>query len=173
MGSLSLLVAVGCTRTSGSIKPEFPEGEGQRSNIADRDGGIRDTDLGPDIESAGSLRGIDLAKARDLTAIYFAYNSANLQAEAVADLERHIAYLRKNPTPRVQIEGHCDERGTYEYNLALGERRAQAIRKFLARRGVAADRLYTISYGEERPAKRGHDESAWRKNRRAEVRDAR
>jgi peptidoglycan-associated lipoprotein len=75
--------------------------------------------------------------------------------------------LKQNGNARVQIEGHCDERGTTEYNLALGERRANAVREFLMKMGIPKSRIDTISYGKERPSDMGHDDAAWAKNRRA------
>lgn len=98
---------------------------------------------------------------------YFDYDSYNLRADARAALKENAAWLKKNKSVNVQIEGHCDERGTTEYNLALGERRANAARDFLVRLSVPKSRLSVISYGEERPADADHDESAWSKNRRA------
>lgn len=98
---------------------------------------------------------------------YFDYDSYTLRADARNALKENASWLKKNKNVNVQIEGHCDERGTTEYNLALGERRANAARDFLARLGVPKSRLSVISYGEERPADAGHDESAWSSNRRA------
>jgi peptidoglycan-associated lipoprotein len=77
--------------------------------------------------------------------------------------------LKKYPKVKVQIEGHCDERGTIEYNLALGERRANSTKKYLISLGISADRISTISYGKERPLDPGHNEEAWAKNRRAHI----
>lgn len=99
--------------------------------------------------------------------IYFDYDKAVLTPMAQAVLKKKAEWLRRNPGVKVTIEGHCDERGTNEYNLALGERRARSAKTFLVDMGIAAERLSTISYGEERPLDPGHDESAWRKNRRA------
>jgi peptidoglycan-associated lipoprotein len=84
----------------------------------------------------------------------------------LAVLETHAGILRENRGSSVVIEGHCDERGTREYNLALGERRSDAIRSFLTSAGVSASQIETVSYGEERPEDPGHDESAWGRNRR-------
>jgi peptidoglycan-associated lipoprotein len=100
--------------------------------------------------------------------IYFAFDKSDLLHYAQVILKEKAAWLRKNPSYSVWIEGHCDERGTNEYNLALGERRAHAAKKFLAALGVSAGRIKTISYGEERPADTAHNEEAWAKNRRDE-----
>ena len=100
--------------------------------------------------------------------IYFDFDKSELKPAAQETLTKKAAWLRANPNYNVNIEGHCDERGTNEYNLALGERRADAASKFLIALGVSRDRITTVSYGEERPADTGHNESAWAKNRRDE-----
>lgn len=100
--------------------------------------------------------------------IYFDFDKSDLKPEARAILEKKADWLRKNPGYSVRIGGHCDERGTNEYNLALGERRANAASKFLNAVGIASSRLSTISYGEEKPADPRHHEVAWSKNRRDE-----
>ena len=104
----------------------------------------------------------------ELRAVYFAYDSFNIGGSSSAALATNAAWLKANASRLVQIEGHCDERGTTEYNLALGERRARAVRDFLISKGVSSSQLSTISYGEERPSVPGDSESAWSKNRRAE-----
>ncbi len=98
--------------------------------------------------------------------IYFDFDRSDLKPEAQEVLKRKAKWLRKNPGESVIIEGHCDERGTNEYNLALGDRRAQSAKNFLKDLGIAESRLTTISYGEERPADPRHNEKAWSKNRR-------
>ena len=99
--------------------------------------------------------------------ILFEFDSAKLSIEAQDILRRKAAWLKANPRARVIIEGHCDERGTDEYNLALGDRRAYSAKSFLVDLGIADSRLTTVSYGEERPLDPGADEDAWTKNRRA------
>jgi peptidoglycan-associated lipoprotein len=103
-----------------------------------------------------------------LKPVYFDYDKSNIRPEFQPVLEGIANWLGKMPERQLLIEGHCDERGTDEYNLALGERRALAVRRYLVALGVSTDRLHTISYGEEKPADPGHDESSWAKNRRAE-----
>ena len=100
--------------------------------------------------------------------VYYAFDSATLDAAAQDTLRRKAQYLRTAAGVSVTVEGHCDERGTVEYNLALGDRRAEAAKKFLADMGIEASRMTTVSYGEERPADMGHTEDAWEKNRRAQ-----
>jgi peptidoglycan-associated lipoprotein len=105
---------------------------------------------------------------RGLKAVYFEYDQANLSPDALTIIGENSEWLKDRPTAKVQIEGHTDERGTAEYNLALGERRAKAVRDALVRLGIEKERVTTISYGEETPAERGSTEAAYSKNRRAE-----
>jgi peptidoglycan-associated lipoprotein len=100
--------------------------------------------------------------------VYFAFDDYTLNGDAKTRLESLAEHLKGSQTTVVQIEGHCDERGSIEYNLALGERRAQSVKNFLVQLGIDASRLSTISYGEEKPAVTGSSESSWAKNRRAE-----
>lgn len=108
------------------------------------------------------------ATLSDLTTVYFALDSSALDDLARATLDRNAKLMRDNSAWTVTIAGHCDERGTVEYNQALGERRANSVRDYLVAAGVPESRLRTVSYGKEVPAVDGHDESAWSKNRRAE-----
>ena len=99
--------------------------------------------------------------------IFFDFDRSNLKDDQKAALQADLATLKADPKLKLLIEGHCDERGTVEYNLALGERRAKAVKDALSAAGISADRLSIISYGKERPFVLGHDESAWKMNRRA------
>jgi peptidoglycan-associated lipoprotein len=105
--------------------------------------------------------------ASDFTDVFFELDSYALSAEAKVALEQDAKLLRDHADLGITIEGHCDERGTVEYNQALGEKRANAARDYLVNAGVEAGRVQTISYGKERPFAEGHDESAWAQNRRA------
>ena len=98
--------------------------------------------------------------------VFFAYDSSTLSSEGQSTLQRQAAWLKQYPDVSVTVEGHCDERGTREYNIALGERRATAAKKYLVAQGVSSKRVSTISYGKERPAVIGSDESAFSQNRR-------
>ncbi|VAW41920.1 Tol-Pal system peptidoglycan-associated lipoprotein PAL [hydrothermal vent metagenome] len=98
--------------------------------------------------------------------MYFDFDQAIVRSDQIPLLEQNADYLKQTPDVKVIVEGNCDERGTNEYNLALGERRALNGKKFLVELGVAPDRIRTISYGEERPLFTGHDEFAWSHNRR-------
>ncbi|MEO3434214.1 peptidoglycan-associated lipoprotein Pal [Inquilinus sp. CAU 1745] len=99
--------------------------------------------------------------------VFFGFDRFDVSAEARATLDRQAAWLQQYPNTSVTIEGHADERGTREYNLALGDRRANAVKNYLVAAGVPANRITTISYGKERPAVLGSNESAWAQNRRA------
>lgn len=99
--------------------------------------------------------------------VFFDFDKFDLKADARATLEKQAAWLKKYPSASVTLEGHCDERGTREYNLALGERRANSAKDYLVGLGVNPARVKTISYGKERPAALGHNEAAWAQNRRS------
>lgn len=101
------------------------------------------------------------------TTFYFEYDRSVLKPESLSALEMHAETLRTHPDRKIVIEGHADERGTREYNLALGERRADAVRAFLLAAGVTPRQIQTVSYGEERPEEAGSGESSWSRNRRA------
>ncbi len=118
------------------------------------------------LASAEQLRGE--IRAFEAENIFFDFDKSELKPEARAILVKKAEWLRNNAEFSVRIEGHCDERGTNEYNLALGERRANAAWKFLNALGISGNRMTTISYGEERPADPKHNEDAWSKNRRDE-----
>ena len=105
-----------------------------------------------------------------LLPIYFDFDKYNIKSEAKANLDKTAEWLSKNSTVKIRAEGNCDERGTNEYNLALGERRASSAMKYLVNVGVSADRITTVSYGEEKAVDPGHDEAAWAKNRRDDFR---
>ena len=104
----------------------------------------------------------------DQRTVYFAFDDYSLSSDAQTNIDAVANYMRDNSSARVKLEGHCDERGSTEYNLALGQRRAQAVKDYLMQLGIDEKRLPTISYGEEKPAADGHDESAWSLNRRVE-----
>ena len=101
--------------------------------------------------------------------IYFEFDSAKLSSESIQILETHGSFIAGNGTVTVRLEGHADERGSREYNIALGDRRAQSVRRVLLFQGASTDQLDTVSYGEEQPAMSGHTEEAWSKNRRVEL----
>jgi peptidoglycan-associated lipoprotein len=110
-----------------------------------------------------------LAALQSRSIVYFGYDSSEIRGEYVSVVAAHAAYLTKYPNARVRLEGHTDERGSREYNIGLGERRAQTVRKALMLQGVGDAQIATVSYGEERPAAEGSDESAYAQNRRVEL----
>jgi len=126
---------------------------------------------GPSTGSTDITSGATSARAAlpSVRTIYFAFDSSEITGEGQAVVDGWGAYLSANPSARIKLEGHCDERGTREYNIALGERRANAVLQALAARGVAERQVSVTSYGEERPVSSGHDEAAWQQNRRVEI----
>lgn len=125
-------------------------------------GDISETELG---ERPSSMQLVDSAKFEN---VLFAYDMAQIDQQERAKIEKVAQYLRRNAGVGVIVEGHCDERGSREYNMALGERRALAVRAYLIGLGIDPDIIQTVSYGEEKPLLFGHDEESWRVNRRAE-----
>lgn len=111
--------------------------------------------------------GSDSGKIDGLVTVHFAFDKSNLDSTAKKDAAQNSSWMKANPKAKIQIEGHCDSRGTIEYNVALGERRANAVKAYMVSLGVPADRLSVISYGKERPLEMGDNEAAWAKNRRA------
>ena len=111
----------------------------------------------------------EVFETRLLKDIHFDFDKYDIRREDEAILKENAGFLKNNPKMKIQIEGHCDERGTIEYNLALGERRASNTKKYLVLLGIPSNRISTISYGKERPLDKGHDEEAWAKNRRAHI----
>ena len=118
-------------------------------------------------DAVGSKSLDDLNRDSPLKPVFFELDSADLNADAQSTLQANAGVLKQNGTLQITIEGHCDERGTAEYNLALGERRALAARDYLVSLGIGANRVRTVSYGKEFPFDPAHDEGAWSKNRRA------
>ncbi|MBU5635956.1 peptidoglycan-associated lipoprotein Pal [Geomonas sp. Red69] len=112
-------------------------------------------------KASGDLQGL-------LQKIYFNFDSSDLSEDSRNLLTRNAEYLSKQPSVKIRIEGNCDERGSDDYNMALGERRAKAAKDYLVNLGISSERISTISYGEEKPVDAGHDEAAWAKNRRDE-----
>jgi peptidoglycan-associated lipoprotein len=109
----------------------------------------------------------DSNKAGALKTVYFDYSSAAIAGDTKDTLNANAEFLKKNASVKVQVEGHCDERGSVQFNLALGEKRAKSVRDYLVGQGVAAARINIISLGKEKPVSFGHDEESWSKNRRA------
>lgn len=179
LGALACLLllaalAVGCGSkrppavTGGAPPPPPADDAGRAGNGRERvENG---SDLRP-LSDEGALGEDTLSDASGeggpLADVNFGYDAATLDERARALLEKHALWLQTHRDTRVTVEGHCDERGTVEYNLALGDQRARAASDYLVSLGVASERLKTVSFGKERPLDTGHDESAWARNRRA------
>jgi peptidoglycan-associated lipoprotein len=118
--------------------------------------------------NAGGKNRFDGQPKYMLDTVYFDFDSSEIRSDQLNALERNLAWMKQNPGAPLRIEGHCDERGTEEYNLALGDHRADSVREWLVRHGVDSSRLQSVSKGELDPADPGHGEAAWSKNRRAE-----
>jgi len=108
-------------------------------------------------------------KARKLEPVYFEFDQWSIREDQKEVMAKNAEWIKANPNTKVRLEGHCDERGTAEYNLALGQKRADAVKTFLEGLGVSRQRMSTISYGEERPLDAAHNEAAWVKNRRVDI----
>lgn len=175
---LTLIVALaGCTRKVVSTEDtlsQAPAGQTTAPGSGDEAGWREEDIAGQERQELGSGdefttdEGVLMNRERFINEdIFFEFDSSTLSAEAQAILRAKAEWMRRNPALSIVIEGHCDNRGTTEYNLALGERRAESVKGFLIDLGTAETRIRTISYGEERPLVRGEDEQAWAKNRRA------
>ena len=165
--TLTLIMVAGLAATAAcSKKPkELPPPPPQTSTPAPTPTPGPDTGVVQRGNVPGSLA--DFLDKSGSDRVLFATDAYDLDSEARSTLDRQAAWLAQYPQVRITVEGHCDERGTREYNLALGDRRANSAKNYLASRGVSADRITTISYGKERPAVDGTDEAAWAQNRRA------
>jgi len=151
---------------SGEAGATAGEGTGG-TRLSDDQQGADDNSLtdGAGVSSdAGASLDQDLLAERK---VYFDFDRSEIQSDFQEVLKAHASYLITNPSASIMIEGHCDERGTREYNMALGERRAFSVLQFLTLQGVSKSQINTVSFGEERPDVEGHDESAWKWNRRA------
>ena len=156
------LVATGCA-SKGNKNASTGDSSGAGSSLGT--GGASDLSGGGSSVGSDDTSGLSLA---DRT-IYFAFDSSDIDGPGQAIVARFGKYLAGHPTAKLRLEGHADERGTREYNVGLGERRANAVSAALISSGASAAQLNIVSYGEERAADPGHDESAWTKNRRVEI----
>ena len=175
---LTVIVGLaGCGRKVVSTQDTLSKAPDDQSAAAGSgaDQGWREEDIagqtGQDLGSADEFTtadGVLMNRQRFINAdIFFEFDSSTISTEAEAILRAKAEWMQRNPSLAIVIEGHCDNRGTTEYNLALGERRAEGVKRFLIDLGVSETRIRTISFGEERPLDRGDGEEAWSKNRRA------
>ena len=162
----ALIFTGACAKKKPAELPPAPAGtEGTAGSGTDADGAGTGTGTVGGAAVPGSRADFLQNVAADR--VYFETDSYSIDAEDRTVLDSQAAWLQRNPNVRVTIEGHADERGTREYNLALGDRRANAAKNYLASRGIDSSRLTVISWGKERPVAEGSDESAWAQNRRA------
>ena len=163
------IALAGCSSTN--PKPETQGASASTPAAGDKSAGAAPSSSTSSSSLEAAQRGESTATqaSSPLKDVYFDFDSYDLRADARAALKANGEWLRSNPSVQVQIEGHCDERGTTEYNLALGSKRAQGVKDYLVTLGAAADRLSTISYGEELPVCTEHNEDCWQKNRRARL----
>jgi len=162
----SAALLAGCPKRTSTV-PEGSAGQtgeetGAATSTYPEEGGAGATELTEDQRAMAELERLGMT-------IYFDYDRAEIKPEFVSVVAAHARYLNAHPDVRVRLEGHTDERGSREYNIGLGERRAQAVRRALLLQGVREDQIVTVSYGEERPAVMGSDEAAYAKNRRVEI----
>lgn len=162
----SVVFLAACEGTTGTTKDDSTVTGTESSSTSS--GGATTTAAG----SGSAWTGHPLDDPNSLLAkrtVYFDFDESVILDQDRPILEAHAQYLSQNPGAAITLEGHADERGTREYNLALGERRAVAVRQFMSLLGASGQQLRTLSYGEERPAATGHDEEAWALNRRVEI----
>lgn len=156
VAGLTVLLAASCA------KPKQPDAEGAATGE-----GAPQAPVINDSEIQYDPQGSDSGKISGLNSIHFEYDQARLTAEARKALAGNAEWIKSNPNVTIQIEGHTDERGSVEYNLSLGERRAKSVKTYLEGLGIEPKRMTIISYGEEKPIATGDSEAAWSKNRRA------
>jgi peptidoglycan-associated lipoprotein len=193
LGLFLAVAATGCkkrvmgpTPIPGTAQKPTSPGAGPRIDTGPRNDNVRPVSTPPDVgatqlpidtATGGIPTSADLELIQGMIpdrerfkseTVYFEFDRAAVKASEKGKIETVANYFKQHSTEKLQIEGHCDERGTEEYNRALGERRALAIREYLVNLGIAADRVYTLSWGEDKPADTGHDEAAWAKNRRGD-----
>jgi peptidoglycan-associated lipoprotein len=161
-----LLTAVTLSVTACKNQPVADDAGANSAPAVDTASTNRSGGSGPITESPAE---IERRRLLGQLVVYFDYDQADIKPEFNALLEAHGRNLAANPNMQVRLEGHTDERGSREYNIGLGERRAQAVRRVLTLQGAAATQLTPVSYGEERPAQTGSDEESWRLNRRVEL----
>lgn len=164
------ITAAGCSTTGGGSDADAGAGAAGTNGESAYGAGDRAT-LSAEEQAAqeAARAAAEAEQLLNITTFYFGFDQSTIKQEARVALEAHAAYLVQSGD-NVVLEGHADERGTREYNLALGERRAQAVASYLSALGVSSQQIETVSYGEERPASQGHDETSWSLNRRVDLR---
>ena len=157
LGSTAVIIALGLSLSLSCSKKKKED----ESPAANADGA-------PGMDNSGISEGLAADAKANLKSVFFALDQYTLSSAARNTLQGNAKWLKEHPTVVVQVEGHCDERGSIEYNLALGDKRANSVINYLKQLGIDSSRMSAISYGEERPVDPDHSESAWAKNRRSE-----
>ena len=165
---LTVMLLAACAGPSKSTVDENAAGSTGTQAGGAMSSGVNEGGMGQGAAMGGSALGGPGA-SQENRIIYFDYDRFDVKSEYNPVLQAHGKYLSANPTSRVRLEGHADERGSREYNIGLGEKRAQAVRNVLLLQGAASDQINTVSFGEERPAVTGDEEEAWSLNRRVEI----
>jgi peptidoglycan-associated lipoprotein len=155
----ALLATAACAKKTPPVLPPEPVGTTQVDNSGQQSGNVQ-TGVVPGSQA-------DFIRSVNSDTVHFGLDAYDIDSEARSILDSQAAWLQRFPNVRISVEGHCDERGTREYNLALGDRRANSAKNYLSARGIDASRISTISYGKERPAALGSDEASYAQNRRA------
>jgi peptidoglycan-associated lipoprotein len=170
---VALLAVTLVTACSGPSKSTVDEGAGSAVGDGASSSGVGEGGMGQGGDMGGSAMGGSAlggpGASQENRVVYFEFDQFDVKPEYNAVLQAHGRYLSANPTSRLRLEGHADERGSREYNIGLGEKRGQAVRNVLLLQGAVADQIATVSFGEERPAVIGSDEEAWALNRRVEI----
>ena len=167
------LIMTGCANRKPAADVQVGQNPNQSGSLpsVNTEGLSEDAALNAQNLAGASAKGVTAANKAFLAkrVVHFNYDSSDLSNEDYQTLQGHAQYLVANANSKVALTGHTDERGTREYNMALGERRAKAVESFLITNGVAATQLEAVSYGKEMPVDAGHDENAWKENRRVEL----
>jgi peptidoglycan-associated lipoprotein len=170
---VALLIVTLVAACSGPSKSTVDDGAGSAVQGGASSSGVSDGGMGQGGSMDGSAMGGSAlggpGASQENRIIFFEFDRFDVKPEYNSILQAHGRYLSSNPTSRVRLEGHADERGSREYNIGLGEKRAQAVRNVLLLQGAVADQIATVSFGEERPAVIGSDDEAWALNRRVEI----
>lgn len=167
------LIMTGCANRKPAADVQVGQNPNQSGSLpsVNTEGLSEDAALNAQNLAGASAKGVTAANKAFLAkrVVHFNYDSSDLSNEDYQTLQGHAQYLVANANSKVALTGHTDERGTREYNMALGERRAKAVESFLVTSGVSANQLEAVSYGKEMPINAGHDENAWKENRRVEI----
>ncbi len=165
---LSLLFV--CLTVTSCAKKQTVAAENNEENVVAEQVSNDTSSMDPkNFSQEPSVRETEKDTVPDLEILYFPFDSSKISKDGLEVLKENTTYLKKNPTLNIVVEGHCDERGTAEYNLALGQKRAVKVKEYYVQLGISPKRIATISYGEEMPQDSRHNEAGWAKNRRAET----